>query len=252
MKNTGTHVFVFTWRLLITFCIAAFVFTLEACEEDETISEVQTGTMADIDGNVYETVLIGDKWWMAENLRVRHYRDGQDVIELLEDSVWNNQYAGYSTHPDATTAMGLLYNWAAVSNPAQLAPSGWHIATDEEWKEMESSLGMESSSVQKTGWRGSVEGDALKAKGIDNWERYDPVWATNSSKFSALSGSCRVVTGEYGYPGRFYTGFWWTATENVSDPSKAWYRYLDYKSSAVFRQYVDKRYGMSVRCVKNN
>ena len=110
---------------------------------------------------------------------------------------------------------------------------------------------MESSEITKTGWRGSAEGDALKAEGTDNWNRFDPVWATNSSGFTALSGSCRLYNGKFGYPGRLYTGFWWTASENIADNSKAWYRYLDYKTSEVFRQYLQKEYGMSVRCVKD-
>lgn len=110
---------------------------------------------------------------------------------------------------------------------------------------------MEASAIDRTGWRGSDEGDALKERGVDNWFRFDPVWASNRSGFSALAGSCRLFNGEFGVPGRRYTGFWWTATERTGDPSKAWYRYLDYKSSKIFRQYFSKRYGCSIRCVKD-
>ncbi|MBL0095387.1 MAG: fibrobacter succinogenes major paralogous domain-containing protein [Bacteroidetes bacterium] len=236
----------------LLFFLLYFVLGLSACkDDDETTPMLETGTMIDVDGNIYKTVLIGGKWWMAENLRVKHYRDGQAVNELVEDTTWSQGAAAYSVHPDATTAMGYLYNWEAVSNTAGLAPDGWHIATDEEWKQLESAVGMESSEIVKTGWRGSIEGDALKAEGTDNWNRFDPVWATNSSGFTALSGSCRLYNGKFGYPGRLYTGFWWTASENIADNSKAWYRYLDYKTSEVFRQYLQKEYGMSVRCVKD-
>lgn len=239
-------------RFLFFFFLYLF-FGLTACKNgDEVTPMIETGAVMDIDGNIYKTVLIGGKWWMAENLKVKHYRDGQDVNELIEDTSWSQGNAGYSIHPDATTAMGYLYNWAAVTNSAGLAPDGWHIATDADWKQLESALGMESSEIAKTGWRGSDEGDALKAAGTENWNRFDPVWATNSSGFSALSGSCRLFDGKFGYPSRLYAGFWWTASENTSDNTKAWYRYLDYKSSEVFRQYVQKEYGMSVRCVKNN
>ncbi len=251
-QSSATKIPVLFQAPLIYFFFSLF-FYLVACEDKEsTTPEIQYGNMSDIDGNLYKTVLIGGQWWMAENLRVKHYRNGDPVTELIEDSLWNNSYAGYSIHPDATTSMGLLYNFAAIQHPGILAPQGWHIATDNDWKKLEESLGMESSAIQKTGWRGSTEGDALKAEGIDNWQRYDPVWATNTSGFTALSGSCRVFSGEYGYPGRLYTGFWWTSTPSVNDVSKAWYRYLDYKSSAVFRQVVDKHYGMGVRCVKDN
>lgn len=237
----------------LAFLFLYLFFGLSACKDDEeTTPLVETGTMIDVDGNIYKTVLIGGKWWMAENLKVKHYRDGQNVNELFDITSWSQGNAGYSVHPDATTAMGYLYNWSAVSNSAGLAPDGWHIATDDDWKQLESAVGMESSEIVKTGWRGSVEGDAIKAEGIGNWNRFDPVWATNSSGFSALSGSCRLFDGKFGYPSRLYTGFWWTASEYAADNTKAWYRYLDYKTSQVFRQYVQKEYGMSVRCVKNN
>ena len=239
-----------TYSLLFTWLSMAILFV--ACEEDkDPAPEIQTGSMTDIDGNVYKTVYINGKWWMAENLRVKTYRDGTPVQQLVAVNDWNSYQDGYAVHPAASSDMGFLYNWTAVSNPAGLAPAGWHIATDDEWKNMESSLGMESSAVSKTGWRGSTEGDALKQTGIANWFRNDPVWATNSSGFSALAGSCRLYNGQYGDPGVRYTGFWWTSTTNNNDTTKAWYRYLDYKSSAVFRQYVSKRYGFSVRCVKN-
>lgn len=236
--------------LLLLLCCIALMF--QSCKDDPEITPaLQTGTVTDNDGNVYKTVLINGKWWMAENLKVRTYRNGSPVPLLEDNTSWDTDNDGYSVHPGATVAMGLLYNWAAVTHPAGLAPAGWHIATDEEWKNMEASLGMEASAVNKTGWRGTTEGDALKQTGIPNWYRYDPVWATNSSGFSALAGSCRIQNGQYGDPGPRYTGFWWTSTASVSDTSAAWYRYLDYKSSAVFRQYVSKRYGCSIRCVKD-
>ena len=240
---------------LLFMIMLAQTLLITSCEEDEKTEPVQYGTVMDIDSNVYKTVLIGGKWWMAENLRVEHYSNG-DPITLVgqftnDYATWDSAAPAYSIHPDATTLMGYLYNFEALNNPAGLAPAGWHIPTDEEWKQLESSLGMESSAIAKTGWRGTTEGDALKATGVDNWKRYDPVWATNSSGFNALSGSCRLFNGEFGYPGRLYTGFWWTATEDQTEPGKAWYRYLDYKSSAVLRQSFSKRYGCSIRCVKD-
>ncbi len=250
MKTRNLNPLISCFGFMVWFLFSAVFIACE--DEKEADPEIQTGTMTDIDGNVYKTVYINGKWWMAENLNVKTYRDGTPIQNLVDDNDWNSAQDGYAVHPGASsTEMGLLYNWAAVSNPAGLAPSGWHIATDDEWKQLEASLGMESSAVNKTGWRGSTEGDALKQTGITNWYRNDPVWATNSSGFSALAGSCRLYNGQFGDPGVRYTGFWWTSTTSNNDTSKAWYRYLDYKSSAVFRQYVSKQYGLSVRCVKD-
>jgi uncharacterized protein (TIGR02145 family) len=238
---------------LMSLFVSLIFFT--SCDEEEKSEPIQYGTMVDIDSNVYKTVLIGGKWWMAENLRVTRYSNGDPITQVGQSAIdyptWDSLAPAYSIHPDATTLMGYLYNFEALKNPAGLAPAGWHIPTDEEWKQLESSLGMESSATAKTGWRGTSEGDALKTTGVDNWNRYDPVWATNSSGFNALSGSCRLFNGEFGYPGRLYTGFWWTASENQNETDKAWYRYLDYKSSGIFRQSFSKRYGCSIRCVKD-
>lgn len=237
----------------LTVVFAIVTLSLSSCNDEEEIKPIEFGTVTDIQGNGYRTVKIGSQWWMAENLRTTQYRNGDTIVfyNQDEDSLWNTDNPAYAIHPDATEKMGFLYNWSAIVNPAGLAPEGWHIPTDDEWKALEASLGMEVSTRDRTGWRGSKEGDALKERGVENWFRFDPVWATNSSGFSALSGSCRLFNGDFGTPGRTYTGFWWTATSNSGDPSKAWYRYLDYKSSKVFRQYFSKRYGCSVRCVKD-
>lgn len=236
-------------RLLNIFTFLFLVFA--ACKDEDQPLAIETGTVSDVDGNTYQTVKIGSRWWMAENLRVTHYRDGSSITRLDSETDWLSGAAGYTVHPDATTLIGNLYNWYAVSNTIPVAPDGWHIATDEEWKQLELDLGMSSSAANALGWRGSKEGDALKATGTGNWVRYDPVWADNSSGFSALSGSCRLPDARFGTPGKGYAGFWWTASSSTIHPDKAYYRYLDYKRSSVFRQTEQAKYGFSVRCVKD-
>lgn len=238
-------------KISIWIFIVPFSFLIASCEENESEPVIERGTVVDSDGNEYPTIKIGGQWWMAANLRVSTFRNGESIPELVFSEDWVSGGAGYSKHPDATTEMGFLYNGYAVDDNRGIAPDGWHVATDEDWKRLEQQLGMESSAVEKNGWRGSVEGDALKATGTNNWVRFDPVWATNSSGFNALAGSCRIYDGRYGNPGTLYTGFWWTRTPGTNGNEQAIYRYLDYKSSGIFRQAESKSYGFSVRCVKN-
>jgi uncharacterized protein (TIGR02145 family) len=234
-----------------------FIFIFSAlnfgCKKSETTPSLETGTLIDIEGNVYKTIKIGEKWWMAENLKAKKFRNGNDIPEIsgsqMED--WKNAtgaaYCQYNENPDAP---GLLYNWLAATDSNNIAPQGWHLPTDEEWKELEMQLGMTREAADKSSWRGTHEGDKLKISGADYWAAYGSVWATNESGFSAMAGGCRVFDGTWSSPGGlFYMGFWWTSTPQQG--KDAWYRYLDYKNPNVFRSHASKLYGFSIRCVKD-
>lgn len=244
-ENNGLH-------SLINGLLAFVILLVSSCADEEVKPVPELGSMTDIEGNTYVTVRIGNQWWMAENLRVQQYRNGDAVEEIIADTIWQQGSPGFSRHPQGSAATGLLYNWRAVTDPRGIAPSGWHVATDDDWKTLEKHLGMSETAAQRTGWRGEKEGDALKANGTQNWVRFDPVWADNSSGFSALAGSCRIIDGRYGDPGVRYTGFWWTSSSDPTDSLKACYRYIDYKSSRIFRQFECSQYGFSIRCVKDN
>ncbi len=237
------------------FVIAGF-FLLFACschKHKEPPPPLETGTVTDLEGHVYHTIKIGNQWWMSENLKSTKYRDSSSIRKIQTDtSEWNNDTTGaYCKYDDNPNSPGLLYNWYAVNNSKKIAPAGWHIPTDDKWKELEKYLGMNQSEADKTNFRGTFEGDKLKEKGPENWNLYGDVWATNESGFSALAGNCRLFDGEWGFPYDLAsTGFWWTSTDHTAD-NEAWYRYLDYKKSNVFRYHGSKTYGFSIRCVKD-
>lgn len=226
-----------------------FILMTSSCGEVETMepSKPETSTMVDVDGNVYVTVKIGNQWWMAENLKVTHFRNGDPINNILDGQQWSNvQTPAYCVFDGNNAAPGLLYNGYAVSATQQLAPQGWRIPTDDDWKTLERHLGI--SSVDASSWRGTTQGDKLKEKGTVSWTRFDDVWGTNESGFTAKAGGCRMPTGIWGTPGLFATGFWWSSTEKQD--GKLWYRHLDYKRSDVFRQYGSSNYGFSIRCIK--
>lgn len=117
----------------------------------------ETSTLTDIDGNIYQTVKIVDQWWMAENLKVTHYRNGDPIPNVTNNSDWGNlstgTYCAYNNDNVNISTYGLLYNWYAVADSRELAPTGWHVPTDEEWKQLEMSLGMSDSEANDRGWR---------------------------------------------------------------------------------------------------
>jgi len=226
-------------------------------KEKEKEEAIEHGTVKDVDGNVYQTVKIGNQWWMAEDLRVTKYRDSS-FISLVAgppaDTTWKHlTHGAYCNNVDVGAHLiGRFYNYYAVSDPRGIAPAGWHIPTDAEWKQLEQHLGMSAASADGTGWRGTHEAEKLKVvRGtVNGWADYGTVWPTNESGFSALAGGCRMFDGSWANPGQSSTGFWWTLTE-AQNSDMAWYRYLDYKNANVFRYYGLKTYGFSIRCVKD-
>lgn len=211
-------------------------------------------TVVDAAGTVYKTVKIGDQWWMAEDLRVSRFNNGDAIafINEYDSAGWVSSVSNpaYCNYPGQSGVVGNLYNQAVLMDPRGIAPVGWHIPTDADWKKLEVAVGMESSQSDRTGWRGTNEGDKLKATGGSRWAVYPGVWASNESGFSAFAGGCRLFDGRYSYPnGVVYSGFWWSVSP--WQQNEFWYRHLDYKSSGIFRSHTYAGYAMAVRCVKN-
>ncbi len=221
----------------------------------QTINTVTTVT--DIDGNTYKTIKIGDQVWMTENLKVTHYSNGDAILNMTDYMDWGNlssgAYLNYGNNKGKRSTYGRLYNWYAVNDSRGLAPKGWHVPTDLEWKELEMYLGMGQSQADDTGNRGTNEGGKLKkpgtAHGITHWNSPN-TGATNESGFSALPDGSRDYL-YYGYCHLlgYYANFW-TSTEppGIGD---AFYRNLHSGRSKIYRNGGNKHHAFSVRCVKD-
>ncbi len=207
-----------------------------------------TGIVIDIDGNVYQTVKIGNKWWMMENLKVTHYRNGEAIPNVTEGSQWQNlttgAYCEYDNNINNVPIYGRLYNWYAVADSRNIAPAGWHVPTDDEWKELEMYLGMSQSQADSIGWRGTDEGGKLKEAGTTHWNSPN-TGATNSCGFFALPGGYLHPTG---FLDMGSMGHWWSSTIH---PLGAWARKLNYNNSQVYNDISSKFFGFSLRCVRD-
>jgi uncharacterized protein (TIGR02145 family) len=216
----------------------------------------ESGTVTDIDGNVYPTVRIGNQWWMAENLKVTHYRNGDAIPNVTDNSEWTGlstgAYASYDNADSNIATYGLLYNWYAVSDSSNIAPAGWHVPTDEEFTALEEYLiangynwdGTTSgnkigkSLASKTGWKPSDEAGTV---GND-------MSTNNTSGFSALPGGYRHYNlGTFLHVGS--TGYWWSSTEYSS--TITWLRYLHYNYSGFYNIFWEKPYGFSMRLIRD-
>ncbi len=241
----------YIYKTFLTGSLAIIFLCLHSCKKDEKDSIImESGTVTDIENNIYRTVKIGNQWWMAENLKVKTFRNGLPIALHQTPESWEDTIPSYCIFDNKAEAPGLLYNWYAIGSVNNIAPAGWHVPSDKEWQELEKYLGMSEGDAGKKGWRGNVEGDKLKKEGTTGWTTFSGVWSTNESGFSALAGGCRLFNGKWGEPGLFATGFWWANSE-LSDTSQAYFRYLDYKNSNIYRSNCDKNYGFSIRCVKD-
>jgi uncharacterized protein (TIGR02145 family) len=224
---------------------------------EQVIVYAGCGIVTDIDGNSHLTVQIGTQCWMAENLKVTHYRNGDALPNVTSNLEWDNlrtgAYCNYDNDAGNVAIYGLLYNWYAVSDSCGIAPEGWHVPSDAEWKQLEMYLGMSQSEADATGWRGTDEGVKMKATGTI--EGGDGLWyfsnraATNESGFSALPGGVRHIHGNIYFDGMGMDANFWSSTEN--NIVTAWSRYLYYDDSEVIRFDYDKQYGFSVRCIRD-
>jgi len=205
-------------------------------------------TVKDIDGNIYRTALIGDFWWMTENLKSTRFIDGSIIPCIRDQSVWLRSdsfaYCYYQNNESYADTLGFLYNWYAV-NSGKLCPDGWRVPSDDEWKQIEgfadTRYGIGDSIWNEMGLRGFDAGQRLKS--VRGWR--NGVTGTDNVGFSALPGGERLS--------RFYaggsSGFWWSSSE--ASASSAYYRSLIYSFELVARDTHPKRMGFSVRCIKD-
>ncbi len=123
------------------------------------------GTVTDIDGNVYETVQIGEQLWMAENLKTTHYNDGSEIPNITNNGEWSGlstgAYSDYMNNPTNSETYGRLYNWYTVDDDRGVCPTGWHVPSDEEFMALEMELGMSEEDANDMSLRGTNEGSKL-------------------------------------------------------------------------------------------
>jgi uncharacterized protein (TIGR02145 family) len=213
-----------------------------------------SNTVTDVDGNVYQTVTIGTQVWMASNLRVTHYRNGDTIPNETSDGVWEGlgtgAYCDYGNDSMNVATYGRLYNWFAATDVRNIAPVGWHVPTDSEYKVLEMYLGMSQSVADQQNWRGTTEGGKLKESGFAHWPNPN-TGATNSSGFTALPAGFRGYDGDFNSSLHVYAYFWGSTGFDQFDPGSAYGRELGLGYAQINRGGFVKQNGFSIRCVKD-
>lgn len=217
-----------------------------------TFSQTPGNGVTDIDGNRYNTVIIGTQEWTVENLKVSKYSDGTPIplVYVSQPWQWGALTSGASCYHGNSasngTTYGLLYNWNAVAGihdtdpntpNKTIAPTGWHVPTDAEWTTLTNYLGGES-----------IAGGKMKSTGTILWASPNTA-ATNESGFSAIPGGWRDISINFGAFG--VSALFWSSSEFNLDPSGAYLRSLDYNSNSVTNWNVIKSDALSVRLIKD-
>lgn len=191
----------------------------------------------DYDGNIYNTVQIGDQVWLKENSYAVHYQNGDNVYPTKNNAVFENLYINDTINPfsnsiKSTTYYGVTYTWEKVVDSRNICPTGWRPAENDDWLKLVTTLG---------GY--DYAGAKMKEVGIEHWHKPN-IGATNESGFTALPGGYNnsVRVGLY--------AFWWSGGEEY-DSTNALGWYVKYDELGIYNFYTNKNVGMTVRCIKN-
>lgn len=228
-----------------------------SCKKDENATK--NDPVTDADGNVYHTVTIGTQTWMVENLRTTKYNDNTAIPNVTDGMAWSIlKTPGVCTYKNTNNAdtintYGRLYNWYTV-NTGKLAPTGWHVPTNDEWTTLENYLIANGYNYDGT-TSGNKYAKALAS--ATGWHSYtgtgtvgntDYPAKRNATGFSALPGGFRGANG-----GVFYeigsSGAWWSSSEFYHN--YAGHRDLTNCERSVGGRESFEICGFSVRCLRD-
>ncbi|HLN72853.1 MAG TPA: fibrobacter succinogenes major paralogous domain-containing protein [Prolixibacteraceae bacterium] len=223
--------------------IALLLILINGCKKD---NENPYQVVADIDGNIYQTIKIGNQEWMVENLKTKRYRNGDSIYYMPDNQKWAQTGLGAWCYPENNSAndkiYGKFYNGYAVVDSRNIAPEGWHVPTAAElW----------TLNLYISEHPGVSVAVAKALADIKHWYISSTVntpgndmTTNNASGFSALPGGLRRPGGDFGFDSFEKDGYWWSTDEMVWN--------LNYNNTDVNVIYEgNKNFGYSVRCIKD-
>lgn len=248
---------------------------------------IERGTVKDHENNEYATVKIGTQIWMSENLRVTKFKDGTSIqyigVGVVDEVDLNAKWTGlmkkyegedpdgfltdpthgtgdpaysknpaYFTETKDTPGVGYIYNWFVVNDAKGICPDGWKVPSDQDWKVLETYIGMSKTDVDKVGnWRGSLAKTLMSTAmgGTDNYGFNMIVTGDRNKDSGAYQNNTTDVT------------FWTSSPADTDPPTIATtqqsyqrlFRYGDHATprDGITRRVMSRVYGGSVRCMKD-
>jgi uncharacterized protein (TIGR02145 family) len=247
---SGTTVFISSGTVTVAKSGLTYEITINCKSSDNKIIDgyfkggltyYDNSIITDIDGNVYNKVIIGSQVWMKENLKATKLNDGTNIPLETNNAAWisltdpaycwyNNDAASYKD------TYGALYNWFTIET-SKLCPIGWHVPSDAEWYTLIDSLGGEN-----------IAGGKLKETGNAHWISPN-TGATDEYGFTALPSGNRIgADGSFNNLGGYE--IYWSSDE--SSYTQAINRVLVFDDTNFRIGYDNKTAGFSVRCIEDN
>ena len=239
---------------------------------------VHTQTEEAFGGRIITPVKIGNQIWSTANLDVEYYRNGDPIPYVSDPEMWKSMLMGawcYYDNDPANWIYGKLYNGYAVNDPRGLAPEGWRVARHHDWIALKKYLskgysGFTSERVavgkmrdypspywSKKGGEKELIPASLR---VNNNGPDEEFIIDNGSNFSALPGGMRLDDAKF--YGINNVAQWWSPdSRDVAHPYDTYqnsvyfdnveYLLLGAHPSIYMHQAVNRKYGLSVRLVKD-
>lgn len=230
---------------LLLFSISLFI---SSCKDEDEPEEI---IVTDVDGNSYKTVTIGDMVWMAEDLRVTHFRNGDPIERLTGNQSYQvvsspKYYFIYDDVQLNSDLFGNLYTWYVVNDTRGIAPDGWHVPSHAEWNALQKHLGMSDADIALVCDDKNSIGGKMKSTSSIYWSSPN-TGATDEVGLSLYGSGFRSHIKDFKHLKA--VGAYWSSTQK--DNEEAWYRHLYSDQASLCSRSGVKKYGFSIRCVRD-
>lgn len=123
--------------------------------------------LVDQSGNTYKTIKIGNNVWMAENLKAKHFSNGDPIPErILEIDKYDNVNTDFNGNESFFSVLqngNYVYSGGAISDPRGIAPIGWHLSSEADWQDLKSISNSSKDFLSINGWPQLItDGEFLK------------------------------------------------------------------------------------------
>lgn len=206
----------------------------------------------DIDGNNYKAVVIGEQVWLAENLKVTRFQNGDPIPNVSDSAIWAGltgpAMCSYKNDNAFDCPRGKLYNFFTAADTRNPCPAGWRVPTMTDLYKLIFYLDP-NANPQQPGNTPNTAGAALKSTGLTYW-RSPNTTATNLTGFSAIPNGGRNNVGAFSLSSDGSASYW-LSTPAGSNMNLGFFLELAFSQGYAVRNAYFSRYGACIRCVSD-